>query len=76
MSYAFPPPLDRWVHEFLDTGAYRSEDEMLLEAFQALRDRNEAVVGIQEGLADVEVGRARPLRNEDEELRKKYSIPR
>jgi Arc/MetJ-type ribon-helix-helix transcriptional regulator len=76
MSYAFPPPLDRLVHEALSTGAYRSEDELLLEAIQALRERDEAVAGIQEGLADDDAGRTRSLREVDEEMRRKYSIPR
>jgi antitoxin ParD1/3/4 len=76
MSYAFPPPLDRLVHEVLASGAYRSEDDLLLEAVQVLRERDEAVAGIQEGLADLDAGRTRPLREVDEELRKKHIIPR
>jgi predicted transcriptional regulator len=76
MSYAFPPPLDRLVHEALATGVYRSEDEMLIEAVQVLRERDETIAGIQEGLADLEAGRTRTLREVDDELRKKHSIHR
>jgi predicted transcriptional regulator len=76
MSYAFPPPLDRLVREVLAAGAYRSEDDLLLEAVQVLRERDEAVAGIREGLADLEAGRTRTLREVDDELRKKHSLSR
>jgi hypothetical protein len=75
MPYPFPPQLDRLVHEVLASGAYPSEDELLLEAVQVLRERDEAVAGIQEGLADLEAGRTRSLSEVDGELRWKYSIP-
>ena len=35
MSYPFPPMLDQLVREELATGAYRSEDDVLVEAMQA-----------------------------------------
>ena len=74
MPYSFPPQLDRLVREELATGAYHSEDDVLFEALQALRDRDEAVAGIREGLADLEAGRVRPLNDVDDRLRKKYNI--
>lgn len=61
MSYSFPPVLNRLVHEILASGAYRSEDELLIEAVQVLRDRDAAVAGIQEGIADMEAGRTHTL---------------
>jgi len=61
MAYPFPPVLDQLVREELATGAYRSEDEVLVEAMQALRDRNEATAGIREGLSDLDAGRVRSL---------------
>lgn len=76
MSYAFPPELDRMVREALASGAYASEDELLLEAVRALRDRVEAVAAIGEGLADLEAGRCRPLDEVDREIRDRYQIPR
>ena len=60
----------------LASGAYRSEDDLLMEAVQVLRDRDEAVAGIREGLADLDGDRTRTLREVDDELRKKHSIPR
>jgi predicted transcriptional regulator len=47
-----------------------------LEAVQVLRDRDEAVVGIREGLADLDSGRIRTLQEVDAELRTKHAIPR
>jgi Arc/MetJ-type ribon-helix-helix transcriptional regulator len=75
VSYYFPPELDRLVREELATGIYRSEDDLLLEAIQALRDRDEAIVGLQEGIADMNAGRVLSLDAMDAELRKKYNIP-
>jgi putative addiction module CopG family antidote len=76
MSYVLPPELERLVREELATGVYASEDEVLHEAIKALHDRDEAITGIQEGLADLEAGRVRPLNTVDAELRTKHSISR
>ena len=76
MSYPFPPVLDRLIREELATGVYHSEDEVLVEAMRALRDRDEAVAGIREGLSDLEAGRVRSLSDVDAELRAKHNIPR
>ena len=61
MAYPFPPELGRLVQEGLAAGRYASEDDLLLEAMLALRDRDEAVAGVQQGLADLEAGRVHPL---------------
>lgn len=74
MSYLFPPVLDRLVQEELATGVYHTEDDVLVEAMQALRDRDEAVAGIREGLSDLDSGRVRPLGDVDAELRIKHGI--
>ena len=74
MSYVFPPELERLVQEELATGAYTSEDDLLLEAMRALHDQNEAIAGIKEGIADLEAGRVRPLHAVDDELRTKHAI--
>jgi hypothetical protein len=74
MSYPFPPVLDRLVREELATGVYNSEDDVLVEAMQALRDRDEAVAGVREGLSDFSAGRVRLVGDVDAELRTKYGI--
>ena len=76
MAYPFPPMLGQLVREELATGAYRSEDDVLVEAMQALRDRDEAIAGIREGLSDLDAGRVRSLGDVDAELRTKHAIAR
>lgn len=74
MAYPFPPMLDQLVREELATGVYGSEDDVLVEAMQALRDRDEAIAGIREGLSDLDAGRVRSLGDVDAELRTKHGI--
>ena len=69
MSYLFPPMLDRLVQEELASGAYKSEDDVLIEALQALRDRDATIAGIREGVADLDAGRVRPLDDVDAQRR-------
>ncbi len=76
MSYLFPPMLDRLIREELATGAYASEDDVLVAAMQALRDRDETIAGIREGLSDLDAGRVRLLGDVDDELRTKHGIAR
>jgi len=76
VSYPFPPELDRLIREELATGAYASEEDLLLEAMRALREREEVMAGIQEGLADLDAGRVRSLASVDAELRTKHAIRR
>ena len=76
MPYQFPPEIDRLVHEELAFGRYANEDEVLLAAMQALREQDETIAAIQEGLDDLEAGRVCPLATVDAELRAKYGITR
>ena len=71
MSYPFPPVLDRLVREELATGVYNSENDVLVEAMQALRDRDETIAGIRQGLSDLDAGQVRLLGDVDAELRTK-----
>ncbi|MHB8898985.1 MAG: ribbon-helix-helix domain-containing protein [Thermoguttaceae bacterium] len=75
MPYTFPPQIDRLVQDRLASGLYSSEDEVLLEAMLALQDRDQTVAAVNEGHADMEAGRVRPLQEVDMEMRKKYGIP-
>ena len=75
MSYSFPPEIDRLLQDRLSSGLYASEDEVLLEAMLALRDRDSTIAAVREGMADLEAGRVRTLGEVDTEMRKKYRIP-
>ena len=46
------------------------------EAYQDLLERVETIKGIQQGLADVKAGRAKPARNVFNRLRRTHAIPR
>ena len=46
------------------------------EAYQELLDRVETVEALQQGLADVKAGRAKPAREVFGRLRRKHGIPR
>jgi Arc/MetJ-type ribon-helix-helix transcriptional regulator len=76
MAYLFPPQLGRLIQEELATGAYSSEDDVLIEVLQALRDRDESLAGIREGIADLDARRVRRLNVADDELRTKHGISR
>jgi len=71
-----PPDLDRQVKNYVVTGQYRTEDEVMRDALRALADEQYVLDDIRQGLKDFEAGRGRPLEDIDADLRKKYNIPR
>ena len=70
MSYDLSEPIRTLVNERLATGKYASEDEVLLCALQTLREYDESVADIQDGIDDEAAGRLRPLREVDAEIRR------
>lgn len=54
------PKVQKLIAKEMAAGAYRSEQELLVEALKALADRREAVAGIRRGLEDMQAGRMRP----------------
>ena len=75
MSYQFPPDIDAFVKNQLASGRYASEDELVREAFEALRRQNEDVAAIQAGIEDEQAGRMKPLAEVDAALRERNQIP-
>jgi len=75
MSYPFPAAIQHLLDERMETGAYTSEDEVLVRALQSLREYDEAVADIQEGLDDETAGRVRSLREFDAEFRPTLGLP-
>jgi hypothetical protein len=55
------------------TGRYPSEDDLLREALRVLKQRDEEVLAIQEGIADMEAGRVRYVLDFDREFRARSS---
>ena len=76
MSYEFPPEVEHLVKQQMMLGGYVSEDELLREALLALADRREVLDDIRVGIEEMEAERGRTLEAVDDELRKKYDIPR
>jgi len=73
--YQFPPDLEDEINQRLRSGQYASADELFRDAFRALKQRDDDVAAIQEGLADMAAGRVKPLRDFDREFRALKSIP-
>jgi predicted transcriptional regulator len=62
------------IHEHMALGKYDSEDELLISALEALKERNEADAAIQAGIDDMEAGRVRPFQEVAEEIARKHSF--
>ena len=56
MSYAFPPDVDRLVRTRMATGNYRSEDDLLRHALEALADQEDDAAAVEEALAELAGG--------------------
>lgn len=74
MSYQFPPDVAELVKQYVRSGAYLSEDDVLRDALRALgqlahtaeeaeREYRDTVAAVREGLADIEQNREQPLRD-------------
>jgi Arc/MetJ-type ribon-helix-helix transcriptional regulator len=73
MTYQFPPDVDRLIKQQMALGGYASEDEVLRHALAVLgqfayspeeidEEYRQSLSAIRDGLADMEAGRMRPLR--------------
>jgi predicted transcriptional regulator len=71
MAIEISPALRPSVEQELKSGLYESEQDLVNKALQMLqREREAALAGIREGLADVEAGRVQPLAEAFADLRK------
>ena len=85
MAYQFPPDVEKLVKQHMASGSYATEDEVLREALEALgqfahsredadEEYRQTAAAVREGLADVEAGRMRPLREVIDEARGSHSV--
>jgi putative addiction module CopG family antidote len=73
MPYAFPPDVDQLVRSRMATGNYRSEDELLRCALEALAEQEDDLQAIQEALAELEADDpGLPLEEAFREVRQRY----
>jgi predicted transcriptional regulator len=55
--------LQKQIAKHMAAGEYRTPEDLMLEALDALADRKSALEGIARGLKDVKAGRMRPWRD-------------
>jgi len=53
-------------------GDYASQDDLLRDALAALAERKGDLASIQAGISDMETGRARPLEEVSDAIRRKH----
>ena len=75
MSVDLAPDVWNEIQRQLAKGSYSSHDEVLREVFAVLRFREMEVLAIQEGIDDMEAGRAMPIREFDREFRRRNVLP-
>lgn len=69
MSHQFAPDVQRLIEAQMASGRYQSEDELLLDALNALDARQADFAAIQAGIEDMEAGRVRPISAVADEIR-------
>ena len=73
MPYLFPPDVDQLVKTRMATGYYRSEDELLRHALEALTEQDDDLAAVQEALAELNEGDSgQPLDEAFREIRQRY----
>ena len=71
MSDVLPKDLQQFVDHELAAGRYESTDALVIAGLRLLqRDRQEAVEGIREGLAEMDRGEGIPLDEAFDEIRR------
>jgi predicted transcriptional regulator len=75
MTISLTPEFERLVQVRLAQGSYRTEEEVLQAAFEALDMQEQTLAAIAEGYADFQAGRYRPLDESDAEFRRRHNIP-
>ena len=75
MSVDLAPDVWSEIQRQIVAGGYTSHDDVLREALAALRFREDEVLAIQQGIDDMEAGRAMPIQDFDREFRRRNSLP-
>jgi Arc/MetJ-type ribon-helix-helix transcriptional regulator len=75
MNYDFPAELHELIQRQLDSGAFDSEEAVLVAALHSLEQQQTELAAIGEGIDDMEAGRIRHLRDFDREFRERRNLP-
>ena len=71
MQYAFPPDLQELIAAGLATGRYKTEDDLLREAFRALAEQDEDLIAVRDALDEWHSGdEGTPLGEAFDEVRR------
>jgi putative addiction module CopG family antidote len=77
MQIDVPPELEPFVEQEFATGRYATRAEVVVQALRYLQEeRQEAVLGIQQGLDDIAAGRTQPLAEALADIRSALHIRR
>ena len=75
MAQQFSPAVEQLIRDRMASGRYGSEEELLVEALQALGESEEDLKAIEEGLSSLDGGEEGvPLAEAFNRLRKKHQI--
>ncbi len=74
MPYEFPPDIRTLIDQYMATGEYASEDQVLQAALHVLSDYHATVADIRAGMEDYTQGRAEPLSQAMEDVRKQLGF--
>ena len=74
MSFQFASDVERLLREQMAVGGYESADDLMRDALQVLKTRNDDLAAIRAGLDDMQAGRTRPLADVADEIGRKYGL--
>ena len=74
MAHILGPAVEKIVEQYVTTGSYSTSDEVLLDALAALRQRDDDVAAIAEGIAAMEAGEVLPLDQVADEIRRRHGF--
>jgi predicted transcriptional regulator len=75
MTYELSPQIDQRIQAQLALGVYQSPEEVLIDALDALEQRNSDWESISRGIDDERAGRLKPLAEVDRDMRAHHGLP-
>ena len=74
MQYQFSSEVNERIDAQLALGVFKTPDEVVINALDALDQQNADLASIKRGLEDEQAGRLRPLREVDREFRLRNGV--
>ena len=75
MPYQLSPELEQQLQQWISAGRYDCEEDVVQNAFEALRRHDGEVAAIQEGIDDMEAGRYQSIDDADAKIRAEHNFP-